>query len=109
MSLLLAVALHPLVVRVEQRGLARGTVIVLLAVLMVAATLLLIGFVFTSLAEQMHAAWRRIFPASARACWPGCLPTIPSSNACVGEIFALPYSPEVAAHARARCHGGVRR
>src|SRR5688572_22021772 len=52
-SLLVAVALHPLVTALERRGLGRGAVVGLLTLLMCAVAALLVTVVFTSLAEQL--------------------------------------------------------
>ena len=52
-SLLIAVALHPVVTALERRGLGRGAVVGLMTLAMCAAATLLITVVFTSLAEQL--------------------------------------------------------
>src|SRR5881394_2275048 len=52
-SLLVAVALHPVVTKLERRGFGRGTVVGLMTLLMCAVAALLITVVFTSLAEQL--------------------------------------------------------
>ena len=52
-SLLVAVALHPVVTALERRGLGRGAVVGLMTLVMGAVAVLLITVVFTSLAEQI--------------------------------------------------------
>jgi predicted PurR-regulated permease PerM len=95
-SIVIAVALHPLVVRMEKRGTSRGTVIVLMAGALVVAAVLIVSFVFTSLADQV-ARLAHDFP-SFRGRIDQRLPAdYPMLKKLVGEIFALPYSPEVAA------------
>ena len=95
-SIVIAVALHPLVVRMEKRGTARGTVIVLMAGALVLAAVLMVTFVFTSLADQVTRL-AHDFP-SFRGRIDERLPArYPMLKKLVSEIFALPYSPEVAA------------
>ena len=95
-SVLLAVALHPVIVALERRGLGRGAIVGLLTLGLLAATVLLVTFVFTSLAEQLSALFQD-FPA-LRARVDQRLPAnYPTLKRVVGEIFALPSSPEVAA------------
>ena len=52
-SLLLAVALHPVVTALERRGLGRGAVVGLMTLLLSVAATVLVTVVFTSLAEQV--------------------------------------------------------
>jgi predicted PurR-regulated permease PerM len=52
-SLLLAVALHPVVTWLERRGLGRGVVVGLMTLFMCAVAAVLVTVVFTSLAEQL--------------------------------------------------------
>ena len=95
-SIIIAVALHPLVVRMEKRGTSRGTVIILMAAAMVLAAVLIVSFVFTSLADQV-ARLAHDFP-SFRGRIEERLPVeYPMLKKVVSELFALPYSPEVAA------------
>ena len=96
-SLLLAVALHPVVTALERRGLARGAVVGLMTLVMCAFAALLITVVFTSLAEQLSKLVQE-FPA-LRDRVDDRLPThYPTLKRIVREIFALPSSPEVAVH-----------
>jgi len=95
-SITLAVALHPAVVWLEKRGLSRGAVIVLMALALLGVLALLVGVVFTSLADQISRLVAD-FPGF-RARVEQRLPTdYPILRKVVAEIFALPYSPEVAA------------
>lgn len=95
-SIVIAVALHPLVVRMEKRGTSRGTVIVLMAAALVVAAVLIVSFVFTSLADQISRL-AHDFP-SFRGRIEQRLPAdYPMLKKAVSEVFALPYSPEVAA------------
>jgi predicted PurR-regulated permease PerM len=95
-SVLLAVALHPAICSLERRGLGRGTIVGLLTLGLLAATGLLVTFVFTSLAEQLSSLLQD-FPA-LRARVDQRLPAnYPTLKRVVNEIFALPSSPEVAA------------
>ena len=98
-SLLLAVALHPAITALERRGLGRGLVVSLLTLMLVGMTVLLVTVVFTALAEQLSRLIQD-FPA-LRGRVESRLPTqYPFLKRVVGEIFALPSSPEVAAHLR---------
>jgi predicted PurR-regulated permease PerM len=98
-SLLLAVALHPAITALERRGLGRGLVVSLLTLMLVGATVLLVTVVFTALAEQVSMLVQD-FPA-LRGRVESRLPVqYPFLKRVVGEIFALPSSPEVAAHLR---------
>jgi len=95
-SIIIAVALHPLVVRMEKRGTSRGTVIVLMAAALVLVAVLMVTFVFTSLADQITRL-AHDFP-SFRGRIDERLPAkYPMLKKLVSEVFALPYSPEVAA------------
>jgi predicted PurR-regulated permease PerM len=96
-SLLLAVALHPLVVRLEARGFARGTIILWLAGALVVTAVLLVAVVFTSLADQI-ARLAENFPALRDRVLHHLPPGNRISRRVVTEIFALPDSPEVAVH-----------
>jgi predicted PurR-regulated permease PerM len=98
-SLLLAVALHPAITALERRGLGRGLVVSLLTLALVGLTVLLVTVVFTALAEQLSRLMQD-FPA-LRGRVEARLPVqYPFLKRVVGEIFALPSSPEVAAHLR---------
>ena len=98
-ALLLAVALHPLVVSFERRGVPRGLVVAALAVVMVAAAVALAVLVFTSLSQQMSALLQDFpgFRERVEARLPQAYPTV---KRVVAAIFALPSSPEVAAQLR---------
>ena len=52
-SIVISVALHPLVMRLEKRGTSRGAVIVMMAAALVLVAVFLVSFVFTSLADQV--------------------------------------------------------
>lgn len=95
-SLVLAVALHPVVVRLEARGVSRGAIIAALAVVLVAVVLFLISVVFTSLGEQMSKLIQD-FPGFRHRVEERLPTDYPILKRVVGEIFELPYSPEVAA------------
>jgi predicted PurR-regulated permease PerM len=95
-SVVLAVALHPLVGRVERRGLSRGVVVSVTAAAMVTAAVLLVFFLFTSLADQF-ARLARDFPSFQGRIEQQLPPDSPVLKRVVREVFALPYSPEVVA------------
>jgi predicted PurR-regulated permease PerM len=95
-SIIISVALHPLVMRLEKRGTSRGSVIVMMAAALILVAVFLVSFVFTSLADQV-ARLAHDFP-SFRGRIEHRLPgQYPMLTKLVSEIFALPYSPEVAA------------
>jgi predicted PurR-regulated permease PerM len=96
-SLLLAVALHPVVTSLERRGLRRGAVVGLLTLFMCIAAGLLITVVFTSLAEQISRLVQD-FPGLRDRVDQRLPAHYPTLKRIVREIFALPSSPEVAAH-----------
>ena len=98
-SLLLAVALYPVISVGERRGLSRGLVVSLLTLILVGMTVLLVTVVFTSLAEQLSRL-AQDFPALRARVQERLPPEYPIVKRAVDEIFALPYSPEVAAHLR---------
>ncbi|MEA2698074.1 MAG: hypothetical protein QOI66_2345, partial [Myxococcales bacterium] len=95
-SLLLAVALHPVVAALEKRGLSRGTVVALMTLLLVAAMALLVMVVFTSMAEQLSKL-AQDFPDLRHRVEQRLPVRYPILKRVVSEIFALPSSPEVAA------------
>ena len=95
-SLLVAVALHPVVTRLERRGLGRGTIVGLMTLIMCGVLALLITVVFTSLAEQL-AKLVQDFPALRDRVDQRLPAHYPTLKRIVREIFALPSSPEVAA------------
>jgi len=95
-SLLIAVALHPAVTRLERRGLGRGTVVGLMTLMLCAVGALLITVVFTSLAEQLSKLVQD-FPALRDRVNERLPAHYPTLKRIVREIFALPSSPEVAA------------
>ena len=95
-SLVLAVALHPVITSLERRGLRRGTVVTLLTLVMVTLTVLLVGVVFTSLGEQLSKLVQDV-PALRDRVQERLPARYGILKRAVGEIFALPYSPEVAA------------
>ena len=95
-SLLLAVALHPVVTSLERRGLGRGAVVGLMTLAMCAVAAVLITVVFTSLAEQLSKLVQD-FPALRDRVDQRLPAHYPTLKRVVREIFALPSSPEVAA------------
>ena len=95
-SLLLAVALHPVVAVLERRGLSRGVVVGMMTLAMVALTIVMVMVVFTSLAQQM-AKLVEDFPDLRRRLEQRLPMRYPILKRVVSEIFALPSSPEVAA------------
>jgi predicted PurR-regulated permease PerM len=95
-SLLLAVALHPVVTALERRGLGRGAVVGLMTLAMCGVAALLITVVFTSLAEQLSKLVQD-FPALRERVAERVPEHYPTLKRIVREIFALPSSPEVAA------------
>jgi predicted PurR-regulated permease PerM len=96
LSLLLAVALNPLVARAEAKGLSRGHAITLLAFVMAVAAVFLVAVVLTSLAEQL-ARLAHDFPALREGVLHRLRGNHPMLKRILGEIFALPESPELAA------------
>jgi len=95
-SVLIAVALHPVVTALERRGLGRGAVVGLMTLVMCAMAALLITVVFTSLAEQLSKLVQD-FPALRDRVDQRLPAHYPTLKRVVREIFALPSSPEVAA------------
>ena len=95
-SLLLAVALHPVVTALERRGLGRGAVVGLMTLLCAWPPPLLVTVVFTSLAEQVSKLVQD-FPALRDRVEQRVPAAYPTLKRVVREIFALPSSPEVAA------------
>ena len=95
-SLLIAVALHPVVASLERRGLGRGAVVGLMTLAMCAVAALLITVVFTSLAEQLSKLVQD-FPALRDRVDQRLPAHYPTLKRVVREIFALPSSPEIAA------------
>ena len=95
-SLLVAVALHPAVTRLERRGLGRGVVVGLMTLVMCGLAALLVTVVFTSLAEQLSKLVQD-FPALRDRVDQRLPAHYPTLKRIVREIFALPSSPEVAA------------
>ncbi len=100
-SLLLAVALHPAITALERRGLGRGLVVSLLTLALVGLTALLVTVVFTALAEQLSKLIQD-FPALRGRVEARLPPQYPFLKRVVGEIFALPSSPEALAQLRRR-------
>ena len=96
-SLLLAVALHPVVTWLERRGLGRGAVVGLMTLFMCAVAAVLVTVVFTSLAEQLSKLVQD-FPALRDGVEQRVPAAYPTLKRVVREVFALPSSPEVAAH-----------
>ena len=95
-SIIMAVALHPLVVRMEKRGSSRGLAIVLMAGALVVTAIFLVSFVFTSLADQVTRL-AHDFPSFRGRVEQQLALQQPVLKKMVSELFALPYSPEVAA------------
>src|SRR4029434_4739605 len=94
-SLLIAVALHPVVTALERRGLGRGAGVGLLTLAMCAVATLMITVVFTSLAEQLSRLVQD-FPALRDRVDQRLPANYPTLKRVVGELFALPPSPEMA-------------
>jgi predicted PurR-regulated permease PerM len=95
-AVLIAVALHPVISMLERRGLSRGLVVGLMTLLLVGVAALLVTVVFTSLAEQLSRL-AQDFPTIRERVEARLPPKYPFLKRAVGEIFALPNSPEVAA------------
>jgi predicted PurR-regulated permease PerM len=95
-SLLIAVALHPVVTALERRGLRRGAVVGLMTLVLCTVAALLVTIVFTSLAEQLSKLVQD-FPALRDRVDQRLPAHYPTLKRIVREIFALPSSPEVAA------------
>jgi predicted PurR-regulated permease PerM len=106
LSLLLAVALHPLSVHLEKRGLSRGVAVLLIGLVMVAVSSALLWVVFTSLAEQ---AGRLVqdYPTFRQRVMQQIPPGYAVLKKLIGQLFALPYSPQFAAQARAALAWGT--
>jgi predicted PurR-regulated permease PerM len=98
-SLLLAVALHPVITALERKGLGRGLVVSILTLALVGVAILLISVVFTALAEQLSKLIQD-FPALRGRVEARLPPQYPFLKRVVGQVFELPSSPEVAAHLR---------
>jgi len=98
-ALVLAIALQPTVGWLERKGLSRGAAVLLVAIALVGLSLAFLTFVTTSLAQQI-ALLVQDFPGF-RARLEHRLPVhYPVLKRIVDEIFALPSSPEIAAHLR---------
>lgn len=95
-SLLLALALHPVVAAMERRGLRRGAAVGALTLVMCAVAAVLVTVVFTSLAEQLSKL-AQDFPALRDRVEQRVPAAYPTLKRVVREVFALPSSPEVAA------------
>lgn len=95
-SIVIAVALHPLVERMEKRGTSRGTAVVLMAAALVLMAVLTVTIVFTSLADQITRLVHD-FPSFKGRIDQRLPAEYPMLKNLVSELFALPYSPEVAA------------
>jgi len=93
-SLLLAVALHPVITSLERRGMRRGMVVALMTAALVAVTAVTVTLLFTSLADQLSTLFRD-FPAFRARLEQRLPPQYPALKRVVGEIFALPSSPEL--------------
>ncbi|MEO8214677.1 MAG: AI-2E family transporter [Myxococcales bacterium] len=96
-GVVLAIALHPVVDWLERKGLGRGTAILLIAVALVAMIVGFLTLMTTSLAEQISRLVSNFpgFRARVEHRLPGKYPVL---KRIVDEIFALPSSPELAAH-----------
>lgn len=95
-AILLAVALHPAVLRFEGPRLPRQRVIVILAAVLGLAAVVMVSFVFTSLADEISKL-AHDFPALRARIEQNLPANHPMLKKAVGVIFALPYSPEIAA------------
>ncbi|MEP6652437.1 MAG: AI-2E family transporter [Myxococcales bacterium] len=96
-AVVLALALHPVVDWLERKGLGRGTAILLIAVALVTMIVGFLTLMTTSLAEQISRLVSNFpdFRARVEHRLPGKYPVL---KRIVDEIFALPNSPELAAH-----------
>ncbi len=96
-ALVLATALHPMVVWLERKGIARSVAILVIALGLIAVAVTFLTLVTTSLADQMSRLVRS-FPAF-RARLETRLPAHhPVLKQIVDEIFELPRSPDLARH-----------
>jgi predicted PurR-regulated permease PerM len=94
-AVLLAVALHPVVIRLEGPRLPRPRVIAVLAGVLGLVAVVLVSFVFTSLADEISKL-ARDFPTFRARIEENLPADHPMLKKAVGVIFSLPYSPEVA-------------
>lgn len=96
-ALVLAVALHPMIVWLERKGLGRSGGIVVIGVGLIAVAGTFLTLMTTSLAEQLSRLFDT-FPA-LRARLESRLPAhYPVLKRVVDEIFELPHSPELGRH-----------
>lgn len=96
-AMVLAIALHPTVGWLERKGFGRGAAISLIALGLAGTIVAFLGFVTTSLAQQVSLLVNN-FPGF-RARLDERLPAqYPVLKRIVDEIFALPNSPEIAAY-----------
>jgi predicted PurR-regulated permease PerM len=95
-AVLLAVALHPAVLRFEGPRLPRARVIVILAAVLGLAAIVMVSFVFTSLADEISKL-ARDFPMLRARVEQNLPANHPMLKQAVGVVFSLPYSPEIAA------------
>ena len=95
-AVLLAVALHPLVSKLERPRFPRPRVVLVLAGVLGLVGLVVVTFVFTSLADQISKL-ARDFPAFQTRVMQNLPSDHPILKKVIGVVFTLPYSPEVAA------------
>ncbi|MES1205880.1 MAG: AI-2E family transporter [Pseudomonadota bacterium] len=98
-SIIMAVALHPLIGRLERRGLPRAIGVSLLAVALMGMAAVFVFFLLTSLADQLSRL-AHDYPGVRDRVQQRIPAEHPALAKVVREIFALPTSPDVAAQLR---------
>ena len=98
-ALLIAIALQPLVSRLEQGRLSRGAIIGLMGAALIVIGVLLVSFVFTSLADEIGRLVRD-FPSFQQRVDARLPDRYPSVKKALGDFFGLLSSPDVAAQSR---------
>ncbi|HEX2657999.1 MAG TPA: AI-2E family transporter [Polyangia bacterium] len=98
-ALLIAVALQPLVSRLERGRLSRGAIIGLMGAALIVIGVLVVSFVFTSLADEVG---RLIsdFPSFRQRVEARLPDRYPSVKKAVGDFFGLLSSPDVTAQSK---------
>jgi|GEM_PF-335002 len=98
-ALLIAIALQPLVARLERGRLSRSLIIGLMGTALVVIGVLLVSFVFTSLADEV-ARLVRDFPSFRQRVEARLPDRYPSVKKAAGDFFGLLSSPDVAAQSK---------
>jgi predicted PurR-regulated permease PerM len=96
-ALVLAIALHPVALWMERKGVGRGFAIMIIALGLLAFTISFLALVTTSLAEQISHLIDA-FPTFRMRIEQRLPPNYPVLKRIVDEIFALPSSPELTRH-----------